>query len=77
MKAYGYSSTNTHDFSFPDIVDGIVYGRKSSAINLPGKGGDIRSNIKSSAKKRNNRRIMKKAERRNATTNIKKEISWS
>lgn len=74
MKAYGYNLTNTHDFSFPDIADGINYGRKSSAINLPGKGGDVRSNIKSSAKKRNNRRIMKKAERRNAILSIKNEF---
>jgi hypothetical protein len=31
------------DFEEPDVADGLLYGRQSSATRLPGPGGDIRA----------------------------------
>ena len=62
MRGYGLPRHN--DVKFPDMGDIRDYGLKSSAGNLEGKGGDIRSSHKNSQKKRNIRRYFKKKARR-------------
>lgn len=62
MKAYGLPR---HDnVENPDLGDICDYGLKSSAGNLEGKGGDIRSSHKSSRNKKQTRRIYKRKARR-------------
>ncbi len=46
MRAYcktGMEPKHRTDFEEPDVADGLLYGRKSSATRLPGPGGDIRA----------------------------------
>jgi hypothetical protein len=62
MKPYGLPRCD--DVAHPDVADCQQYGLKSSAGNLPGKGGDIRSMHKKSASKRASRRTFKRIARR-------------
>lgn len=62
MKPYGLPRVK--EVEAPDLVDIQTYGLRSSAGNLPGKGGEIRSLFKNSRKKRNIRRYWKKRERK-------------
>lgn len=61
MKPYGLPRND--DVAHPDVGDGQSYGLKASRVNLPGKGGVIRSNFKNAEKKQANRRVFKKMER--------------
>ncbi len=62
MKPYGLPRHD--DVAHPDIADIHRFGLASHAGNLPGKGGDIRSGHRSSAKKKASRRIFKKLARK-------------
>lgn len=61
MKPYGLK--RLINYPYPDCADIYVGGRKSSAGNIPGKGGDIRSSFKSSSSKRSTRRYWKRVAR--------------
>lgn len=61
MRPYGLPRNK--DVQGPDILDGHIYARKASALSIKGKGGDIRSIIKSSKNKRATRRYWKRRER--------------
>lgn len=61
MKPYG---VNNPCLEHPDIADIHKLGLKSSVGHIRSKGGDIRSNFKSSDAKRRIRRYFKKLERR-------------
>lgn len=43
-----------------DCADGKAEGRKSSAVNVKGKNGDIHNSSRSSASKRATRRMLKR-----------------
>lgn len=64
MKAYGLP----RDFcvAYPDPYDGILYGLKSSALRLPGRGGDCKSAVRSSRRKRRARITWKRRARSEA-----------
>jgi len=61
MKPYGLPRWK--NIEFPDVADIQEFGLKSSAGNLPKKGGDIHSSFRSSSGKRGTRRVYKKRER--------------
>ena len=61
MKAYGLTKKDVDDSD--DVVGIQEYGRKTSIGRLPGPGGDTRSMIKGSDKKKRARRIYKKKAR--------------
>jgi hypothetical protein len=70
MRPYGIPRGN---YDYPDVGDGRLYGVKASKVNLPGPGGDIRSNLESPVK-HCRRRIWKKAERQRTRILIKSMI---
>lgn len=51
---------DTHD---TDCLGNVTYGRKAAAGNLPGKGGDTHSVIRSTSKKRRTRTLWNKRAR--------------
>lgn len=61
MKAYGIP--RTFCAAFPDPVDGVLYALKSSRLRPPGPGGDRKSSVRNSRKKRAIRRFWKKRAR--------------
>lgn len=61
MKGYGLPR-NT-DVSAPDVLDIHTYGLKTSAGQLPGKGGDAHSYFRNSEAKARARRTWKRAAR--------------
>jgi hypothetical protein len=73
MKPYGLNKQNIWDSD--DKAGGVKYGRNSSSGNLPGKGGDIRSLVKGSDKKKRARRPWKKRFRAQAKVQINKELN--
>jgi len=80
MKIYGSETLPANIrwpiLEYPDCGDIFAYGRNSSSGNLRGKGGDIRSSHKSSAKKARKRRVLKKAARRAGKAECKDMSQW-
>lgn len=72
MKGYGIP--RHLGAQWPDVADGRKYAVQASAVNLRGKGGDIRSNYKNSSVKRSVRRYWKGKERVLALKDINNEI---
>lgn len=71
MKAYGLP--RILDLQYPDAADLALYGLKSSAGSLPGKGGEFhgpRGKGRQAA-----RRIWKKKERAKAKAALRNEIN--
>ena len=56
----------------PDIADGKLEGRKASAVNLPGKGGKIRTN-QIPRHKAESRRYLKHVDKARVNRQIKKD----
>lgn len=48
----GYGLPREFGVEYPDPYDGILYGLKSSALNLRRKGGDYKNSVHSSRCKR-------------------------
>lgn len=61
MKIYGLSD---EEFEAPDQIDLVRQARKGSACNLPGKNGQIKPIIRSTAERRRIRKSLKAKERR-------------
>lgn len=61
MKALGVPRVN--DAEDCDKGDGQSFARKASVVNLPGRGGDIRSNFKKPERKQAIRRLFAKMDR--------------
>ena len=71
MKAYGLPRNDA--IEHPDVGDIQEYARASHVGRFPEKGGDFRSYMKTSKKRKATRRIWKKAERSRAKTECKYE----
>lgn len=65
MKPYGIDRTRER---YPDLLDAKYYGFQASSVNLPGKGGDVRSNWKKPSKKAKARRYWKRRSRAEGKT---------
>lgn len=72
MKPYGIPRED--DAFNCDVADGQGYGRKASVVNLPGKGGDIRSNFKNPKKKQTVRRHWARKARAEGVAEINSQI---
>ena len=74
MKPYGIPRIN--NAANCDVADGQGYGRKASVVNLPGKGGNIRSNFKNPKKKQAVRRYWARAARAIGVAEIKNQLNY-
>lgn len=58
-----------------DCADGVGEARKSSAVNVPGKGGDIHNSTRNATAKRKTRRSMKRADKAKTWREIQNDLN--